>query len=74
MAKILVVEDEKAIADIVAFNLMREGYEVLTAYDGLERLRMALADGVDLILLDIMLPGMDGFEICRRVREKAVFP
>ena len=74
MAKILVVEDEKAIADIVAFNLMREGYEVLTAYDGLEGLRMALADGVDLILLDVMLPGMDGFEICRRVREKSGVP
>lgn len=70
MAKILVVEDEKAIADIVAFNLMREGYEVITAYDGLEGLKFALEDGVDLILLDVMLPGMDGFEICRRVREK----
>ncbi|MBS7315585.1 MAG: response regulator transcription factor [Clostridiaceae bacterium] len=74
MAKILVVEDEKAIADIVAFNLMREGYEVLTAYDGLEGLEHALHAGVDLILLDVMLPGMDGFEICRRVREKSNVP
>ena len=74
MAKILVVEDEKAIADIVAFNLMREGYEVITAYDGLEGLKFALEDGVDLILLDVMLPGMDGFEICRRVREKSNVP
>ena len=74
MAKILVVEDEKAIADIVAFNLMREGYEVLTAYDGLEGFRHAQDSGVDLILLDVMLPGMDGFEICRRVREKSNVP
>ncbi len=74
MAKILVVEDEKAIADIVAFNLTREGYEVLTAYDGLEGLSLALEAGVDLILLDVMLPGMDGFEICRRVREKSGVP
>ncbi len=74
MAKILVVEDEKAIADIVAFNLMREGYEIRTAYDGLEGLRFALNEGVDLILLDVMLPGMDGFEICRRVREKSNVP
>lgn len=50
---------------------MREGYEVITAYDGMEGLKFALEDGVDLILLDVMLPGMDGFEICRRVREKS---
>ena len=74
MAKILVVEDEKTIADIVAFNLTREGYEVLTAYDGIEGLRLGLEGGADLILLDVMLPGLDGFEICRRVRAKSGVP
>ena len=74
MAKILVVEDEKAIADIGAFNLSREGYEVLTAYDGTEGLRLGLEGGADLILLDVMLPGVDGFEICRQVRAKSAVP
>ena len=74
MAKILVVEDEKAIADIVAFNLMRDGHEVLTAYDGTEGFQRAQDAGVDLILLDVMLPGMDGFTICRRVREQSNVP
>ena len=59
--KILVVEDEKAIADILVFNLQREGYDTLVAYDGAEGLRRALEDAPDLILLDVMLPEMDGF-------------
>ena len=67
---ILVVEDEKAIADILVFNLQREGYDTIVAYDGTEGLRHALEDAPDLILLDVMLPGMDGFEVCKRVREK----
>ncbi len=67
---ILVVEDEKAIADILVFNLQREGYDTIVAYDGTEGLRPALADAPDLILPDVMLPGMDGFEVCKRVREK----
>ena len=67
---ILVVEDEKAIADILVFNLQREGYETIVAYDGAEGLRRALEDAPDLILLDVMLPEMDGFEVCKRVREK----
>ena len=66
---ILVVEDEKAIADILVFNLQREGYDTIVAYDGTEGLRRALEDAPDLILLDVMLPGMDGFEVCKRVRE-----
>ena len=72
--KILVVEDEKAIADILVFNLQREGYDTLVAYDGTEGLRRALEDTPDLILLDVMLPGMDGFEVCRRVREQNETP
>ena len=64
--KILVVEDEKAISDILVFNLQREGYDTLAAYDGAEGLRCALEEAPDLILLDVMLPEMDGFEVCRR--------
>lgn len=58
--KILVVEDEKAIADILVFNLGREGYDTMAAYDGAEGLHKALTESPDLILLDVMLPEMDG--------------
>nr|WP_297173480.1 response regulator [uncultured Agathobaculum sp.] len=71
---ILVVEDEKAIADILVFNLQREGYDTLVAYDGAEGLRRALADAPDLVLLDVMLPSMDGFEVLGHIREKQDTP
>ena len=74
MPKILIVEDEKTISDIVAFNLSREGYTIEAAYDGIEGFEKALLPDVDLILLDVMLPGMDGFEICRRVRQQSEVP
>ena len=74
MKKILVIEDEHSISDIIKFNLKKEGYEVETAYDGGEGLSKALSWGADLILLDIMLPVMDGFEVCKRVREKSTVP
>lgn len=67
--KILIVEDERSIADILAFNISRAGYEPVCAYDGAEGLHRALSDDPDIILLDVMLPEMDGFEVCRRVRE-----
>lgn len=66
--KVLIVDDEKSIVDILQFNLKREQYDTLCAYDGLEGLRMARAENPDLILLDVMLPGMDGFEVCRKLR------
>ena len=66
--KILVVEDERNIVDILTFNLAREGYETAEALDGAEGLRLALVMDPDLILLDLMLPKMDGFEVCRRIR------
>ena len=66
--KILVVEDEKAISDILVFNLQREGYDTLAAYDGAEGLRCALEEAPDLILLDVMLPKLDGFTVLRRLR------
>lgn len=69
MAKtVLVVDDEKAIVDILEFNLRKEGYETLSAYDGTEGLRMAREANPDLMLLDVMLPGMDGFSVCRALR------
>ncbi len=67
--KILIVEDEQNIVDILSFNLSREGYDTLEAYDGPTGLQLALENDPDLILLDLMLPGMDGFDVCRRVRE-----
>lgn len=72
--KILVVEDEKAIADILIFNLQREGYETLEANDGSEGLRMTLQDDPDLVLLDVMLPGMDGFTVCQQARKTSQVP
>ncbi len=72
--KILIIEDEKAISDIIKFNLTKEGFETETAYDGQTGLEKALAGGPDLILLDVMLPLMDGFEVCKRVREASGVP
>ncbi len=66
--KILVVDDEKAIVDILKFNLIREGYEVFCAYDGVLGYETAIKENPDLILLDVMLPGMDGFEVCKKIR------
>ncbi len=72
--KILVVEDEKAIADILEFNLRKEGYTVVCAYDGEDGLSHALEDKPDLILLDVMLPKLDGFEVCKSVRKTSNVP
>ena len=66
---ILIVEDEQNIVDILSFNLEREGYDTLEAYDGPAGLQLALEQNPDLILLDLMLPGMNGFDVCRKVRE-----
>ena len=68
--RVLIVDDEKAIVDILEFNLLRDGYETLKAYDGPEGLRMAREENPDLVLLDVMLPGMDGFEVCRTLRSE----
>ena len=72
--KILVIEDEPTIVDILKFNLQKEGYEVVEALDGATGLEYALSENPDLILLDVMLPKMDGFEVCRHVREKSMVP
>ncbi len=65
---VLIVDDEKAIVDILQFNLENEGFASIFAYDGLEGLRLAREADPDLVLLDVMLPGMDGFEVCRTLR------
>ena len=72
--RVLIAEDEKPISDIIKFNLEKEGYEIITAYDGEDALKEALNEQLELIILDIMLPSMDGFEICKRVREKSSVP
>ena len=66
--KILIVEDEKNIVDILSFNLGREGYTTLEAYDGEAGLQLALEQDPDLVLLDLMLPKKNGFDVCRAIR------
>jgi two-component system, OmpR family, response regulator VicR len=73
-SRILVVEDEKPIADIIKFNLEKEGYTVSCVHDGDEAIQMALQNPPDLMLLDLMLPGADGIEVCRQIRQKHQFP
>ena len=72
--KILIVDDEKNIVDIIAFNLKKEGYTVITAADGEEGVQKAMEENPDLILLDIMMPKMDGYEVCKKIREKKNTP
>lgn len=72
--KILMVEDEPHIADAVAFNLKKEGYEVILAADGETGLERIFTERPDLVLLDLMLPGIDGIEVCRRVRARSQLP
>ncbi len=67
-ARVLIVEDDKAIADVIAYNLENNGYEVLRATTGREGLRLALENRPELIILDVMLPEMDGLEVCRHLR------
>lgn len=71
---ILVVDDEQSIVDILKFNLTREGYKVIEAYDGEEGYIKAISEKPDLILLDVMLPKMDGFDVCRKIRESSSVP
>ena len=68
MKKILVVDDEKPISDIIKFNMAKEGYEVLTAFDGREALEVFAAENPDIIILDLMLPEIDGLEVARTIR------
>jgi len=66
--KILVVDDEKDIVDLVAYNLEKEGFSVIRAYDGEKALNLAKTQGPDLVILDLMLPRIQGMEVCKRLR------
>lgn len=72
--KVLIIEDDPHIVDILKFNFTKEGYNVLVGMDGAAGLELAVTENPDLILLDVMLPKMDGFEVLRRVREKSNMP
>ncbi len=71
-AKILVVEDEVDILEVIEYNLSREGFRVLSSRDGDAGLRIARSDAPDLVLLDLMLPGLDGLEVCRRLKADTI--
>lgn len=72
-ARVLVVEDDEAIATGLAFNLERKGYEVVVSNDGSEGLERATAAHFDLVILDVRLPGLDGFQVCQRLRAMGNF-
>jgi two-component system OmpR family response regulator len=74
MSKILVVEDDRNLLDTIKYNLLKEGYEALVALDGAEALDIARQQKPDLIILDIMLPKIDGFEVCRILRKEMTVP
>ena len=72
--RLLLVDDEPAIIKGLKFSLEQDGYEIITAYDGGEALEKFRTNDVDLILLDVMLPVMDGIEVCQRIRERSNVP
>lgn len=74
MSRVLVVDDEKLIVKGLRFSLEQDGLEVECAYDGEEALTLARANDFDIILLDVMLPKVDGFEVCRQIREFSMVP
>ena len=69
--RILIIEDDRSTARLTEYTLQQAGYEVGVAADGFEGLRKALGEHPDLVILDIMLPGLDGYEVCHRLRQKA---
>jgi DNA-binding response OmpR family regulator len=66
--KILIIEDDISTSQFLSYTMEHEGYQAITALDGIDGLKKALAEKPDLIILDIMLPGLDGFELCHRLR------
>jgi len=66
--KILVVDDEPDIVELLKYHLEREGFRVLAAFDGREALELTVKEHPDLLILDLMLPGLEGLEVCRRLR------
>jgi len=73
-ARILVVDDEASITEFVSYNLRKEGYEVAVAENGDDALALAKSQPFDLVVLDVMLPGIDGYEVCRRLRAESSVP
>jgi DNA-binding response OmpR family regulator len=73
-AVILLVDDETSILDVVRYNLEKAHYRVVTAQDGLEAIQLAQSEKPDLLILDLMLPRLDGFEVCRRIRAESNVP
>ncbi len=73
-AHILVVDDEPSITEFVSYNLRKEGYDVAVASTGDQALAMAKLEAFDLVVLDVMLPGIDGYEVCRRLRAESEVP
>ena len=71
---ILVVDDEQSIIDLLTYNLQRSGYQVVVAWDGRQALRLVQAESPDLIILDLMLPGLDGLDVCRALRRDSKVP
>ena len=69
--KIFIIEDDRSAIRLIEYVLQQAGYEVVTATDGVEGLRRATSEHPDLIILDIMLPGLDGFEVCHRMRQRS---
>ena len=74
MNKVLIVDDDKNLLDVLKYNLVNDGYDVVVAEDGIQSLDVARREKPDLILLDIMLPGLDGFEVCRILRKEMAVP
>ena len=74
MKKILIIEDEVNLSDFIRLELEYEKYEVLVAFEGRDGLAKALDEDIDLILLDLMLPGLNGIEVCRRIRAVKTIP
>ena len=71
MTKVLIIEDDRGLAEVLSYNLKKDGFEVYSAYDGRDGLQQAEVKSPDLIILDIMLPVIDGLEVCRRLRSNA---
>lgn len=72
--KILIADDEKNITDIIAYNLEKENYNIISAYDGQQALNLFASENVDLVLLDIMMPKYNGFDVCKKIRETSQVP
>ena len=69
--KILIIEDDISTSQFLSYTMEHEGYQAVTALDGIDGLKKALTEKPDLIILDLMLPGLDGFELCHRLRAYA---